>query len=384
MSFALFALAALGVGPDATPAAAAGSAAKADRALERAMHRLVAMPGGPPGVAVVVQRGDRRSFHSAGTARAGRRWRWRPDDHMRLASVSKAFSGAAALSLVSRGKLKLSDRARAWLPWLPAAWGGVTIAEALQHTSGLPDYSSSPAFQEFFGAHLHAYLSPRELVEFATADPLRFQPGAGYEYSNTDNVVVGLVVAAVGGHDYSRELRRRVYRPLGMTRTTLPVGFRIPRPFVHGYVLDPPQPPSDVTTLLGMSGAWASGGIQSTAADLNRFVRGYLGRRLFDRATQQRQLRFVEGHSEPPGPGVNAAGLGVFRYRTRCGTVYGHTGNLPGYTQFAAAKLGGRRSVTVSVNAQVTPGSSNGRVRAAFEALRRLYTLGACAALAGH
>jgi D-alanyl-D-alanine carboxypeptidase len=168
-----------------------------------------------------------------------------------------------------------------------------------------------------------------------------------------------------------------------MPNTSLPSGFRLPRPHVRGYVLSPPEPPTDVTTLLSMSGAWASGGIQSTAADLNRFVRGYVGRRLFGRATQDQQLRFVKGHSEPPGPGVNSAGLGIFKYKTECGVVYGHTGNLPGFTQFTASTLDGRRSVTVSANAQIVPKAKSATVRAAFTALRRVDSLAVCAALAG-
>jgi len=132
-----------------------------------------------------------------------------------------------------------------------------------------------------------------------------------------------------------------------------------------------------------VSGAWASGGIQSTPDDLNRFIRGYAGRKLFGRRTQRRQLRFVEGSSDPPGPGVNSAGLGIFRYRTGCGTVYGHTGSFPGYTQFTAATLNGRRSVTVSVNEQLLPDSA-GSARAAFKALRRIDRLAVCAALAPH
>jgi hypothetical protein len=75
--------------------------------------------------------------------------------------------------------------------------------------------------------------------------------------------------------------------------------------------------------------------------------------RLFGSKTRSKQRKVIEGgSSEPPGPGKNAAGLALFRYRTRCGTVWGHTGNTPGYTQFAAASGDGRRSVTVSVNAQ--------------------------------
>jgi D-alanyl-D-alanine carboxypeptidase len=76
---------------------------------------------------------------------------------------------------------------------------------------------------------------------------------------------------------------------------------------------------------------------------------------------------------------MNSAGLAIFRYETRCGTVWGHTGNFPGYTQFAAASADGRRSVTVSINAQHTPTDGSLVV---FEALRRAEELAVCAALA--
>ena len=128
--------------------------------------------------------------------------------------------------------------------------------------------------------------------------------------------------------------------------------------------------------------AWASGGIVSTPADLNRFIRGYVGARLFSRRLQARQLRFVAGNSEPIGPGTNSAGLGIFRYRTRCGTVYGHTGNILGYTQFMAATLNGRRSVTASVSEQITNGSRGAKL-AAFRRLRRIETDAVCLALRG-
>jgi len=364
-------------------APAAGSAASADKALKTALDQLVRMPGGPPGVAAIVQRGDNRRFHTAGVANEATGSRWRPDDHMRLASVSKAFSGAAALSLVDRGRLSLSDRIRNWLPWLPESWGQVTLAQALHHTGGLPDYSRSKAFQTGFGTHPHAYVAPRALVEYVTGKPPEFAPGSAYEYSNTDNIVVGLIAAAASDRSYSRVLRRWVNRPLRLHDTTLPTGFRLPAPHVRGYLLSPPGPPEDATTFISMSSLWAAGGIQSTAPDLNRFIRGYVGRRLFGRATQRQQLRFVKGHSEPPGPGVNSAGLGIFRYKTKCGVVYGHTGNLPGFTQFTASSLDGRRSVTVSANAQMAPSARSSAVRAAFKTLRHADLLAVCAALAG-
>jgi D-alanyl-D-alanine carboxypeptidase len=105
-----------------------------------------------------------------------------------------------------------------------------------------------------------------------------------------------------------------------------------------------------------------------------------VGGDLFDRKTRARQRQIVEGgSSDPPGPGKNSAGLGIFRYETRCGTVWGHTGNYPGYTQFLAASPNGRRSVTVSVNEQLSPEQG---APGAFAALRRAEVKAVCAALA--
>jgi D-alanyl-D-alanine carboxypeptidase len=96
--------------------------------------------------------------------------------------------------------------------------------------------------------------------------------------------------------------------------------------------------------------------------------------------TLKAQLQFIPGAtSEPAGPGKNAAGLAIFRYRTTCGTMYGHTGNTLGFTQFIAATSDGTRSVSVSVNAQITPKSDAER----FTQLRRIFGLAACAALKG-
>lgn len=114
---------------------------------------------------------------------------------------------------------------------------------------------------------------------------------------------------------------------------------------------------------------------------MNDFIRGYVGGELFDRRVQAQQRRVFEGgSSEPPGPGYNSAGLAVFRYQTKCGTMWGHTGNTSGYTQFMAASPNGRRSVVVSINEQLFP--PNVGTPAAFEALRRAEERAVCAALA--
>lgn len=354
----------------------------ADAALDRALKKVVDMPGGPPGVIAVVQRGESRYVHTFGVANLESSRPMRVDDRMRIASAAKAFSGAVALSLVSEGKLSLDDTIGERLPDLPNAWSEVTLRQLLQHTSGIPDFAQSEAFEKALLASLTNAPPPEQLLSFVEDKPLLFEPGSEYRYSNSDNIAVALMVEAATDTTYEQQLRKQVYEPLGLRKTSLPRDEDLEEPFIHGYDNDPSvQPPEDVSELLAAGWAWASGGIVSTPADMNTFIRGYVsGRTLFGSQTREQQRRVIEGgSSEPPGPGKNSAGLAIFRYETKCGTVWGHTGNTLGYTQFMAASPDGRRSVTVAINAQHTPGSGDPDV---FKALRRAESRAVCAALA--
>lgn len=355
-----------------------------DVALDRALEDLVTMPGGPPGVIAIVQRDQYLEVDSFGVENLKSGTPPRVEDHMRLASTSKAFSGAVALSLVEDGALSLDDTIGERLPGLPEAWSEVTLRQLLNHTSGLPDFSQDQGFLEALTDSFQQAPPPEELLAFVEDEPLNFEPGSQYEYSNSDNVTVGLMVEAVAGKTYEEQLQERVFDPLGLRETSLPRGAELSRPFIYGYDNDPSeQPPEDLSEAFAAGWAWAAGGMVSTPADLNTFVRGYVGGELFDareNPTRTEQLQVVAGaDSEPPGPGKNSAGLGIFRYDTRCGRVWGHTGNTLGYTQFMAASPDGTRSVTVSVNEQLSPREGAPGV---FEALRSAQTLAVCAALA--
>jgi D-alanyl-D-alanine carboxypeptidase len=345
------------------------------------LKELVDMRGGPPGVIAVVQRGEHREVHTFGVANLRTDRRIKIDDRMRIASAAKAFSGAVALSLVSKGALSLNDTIGERLPQLPEAWSEVTLRQLLNHTSGLPDFSQDPGFRDALLASLKKAPPPEELLSFVEDEGLLFEPGSEYHYSNSDNVAVALMVEAATGRTYEAQLREQVYEPLGLRNTTLPSGPNLKVPYIHGYDNDPPPPPpEDLSEVVAAGWAWASGGIVSTPADLNAFVRGYVKGELFDLRTRYQQRRVFEGGgSEPPGPGKNSAGLGLFRYETKCGTMWGHTGNTPGYTQFMASSPNGRRSVTVSVNSQLTPTAGAPGV---FEVLRSAEGLAVCAALA--
>ncbi|MEV4556280.1 serine hydrolase domain-containing protein [Kitasatospora sp. NPDC049285] len=338
--------------------AAARSHGDGDRALRARLQELVDRPDGPPGAIAVLRDGEHLRVYRAGVAEVGTGRPPQPGDHMRLASAAKAFSGAVALRLVDCGLLGLDDTLADRLPSLPAAWGAVTLRQLLNHTSGLPDYSNSPDFVELLLADPHRVFDSRHLLDFVAEKPLEFDPGSRYHYSNSDNIAVALMAEAATGQRYEDLLDSEVYRQLGLTRTSLPSGYLLPTPYLHGYAVRPNTAPEDVSTQFGASGAWASGGIVSTPKDFSAFAAGYAGGPLISDATREQQRAFVAGSSEPAGPGANRAGLAIFEYTTRCGVVYGHTGNTAGYTQFGAGTPDGRRSVTVSLTAQVNERSN--------------------------
>lgn len=346
--------------------------------LDRALQDLVAMPGGPPGALVLIQQGWKRSVYRAGVADFKTGCPPRPDEHMRIASVSKAFSGAAALTLVADGVLRLDDTIGQLLPDLPVIWHPVSLGEVLNHTSGLPDYSGSPAFRERILAEPANAPPPRDLLTFVADRPLLFNPGSAYHYSNSDNIVVALMIEAATGLNYAQALHDQVMQPLQLDQSDFPDGTELPQPFIHGYQLDDFGLFDDVSEIIAFGGyAWASGGIVSTPNNLGRFVRGYIGGKLFGLKKWVRKIDFVENaNSEPPGPGTNAAGIGFFRYQTRCGTVYGHTGSILGYTQLIATTDDGKTSIVFSVNTQID--------ETALPSLRNAQELAVCAALWGN
>ncbi|WP_371614311.1 serine hydrolase domain-containing protein [Streptomyces sp. NBC_00454] len=323
--------------------------------LHQELRELVKRPDGPPGVIAVLRDGDHAEVYRAGVADVESGRPPRATDHMRIASVAKAFTGAVALGLVDRGRLHLDDTIGEVLPGQPAAWHRVTLRQLLHHTSGLPDYSASQGFFDIISEDPRHRFDSRHLLEFVADEDLEFRPGSRYQYSNSDNIAVALMAEAATGRRYESLLRELVYEPLGMDATSLPQGYRLPVPFLHGYQIDPEDGPVDVSEAFGASGAWAAGGIVSTPKDLTAFIRGYAGGALVSQRLRRQQFTFIPGAlSQPPGPGRTEAGLAIYRYTTRCGAVYGHTGNTAGYTQLVAATADGRRSLTFSITTQTS------------------------------
>ncbi|WP_245899348.1 serine hydrolase domain-containing protein [Nonomuraea indica] len=264
-----------------------------------------------------------------------------PAGYFRIGSVTKTFVATVVLQLVDEGKVRLDDPIDRHLPDLVPDGERITVRDLLDHTSHLYDYMSEPGYStnRWRGEARFRSYQPRELLDVAFAKKL---PDDGrWHYSNTNYVVLGLLVEKLTGRAYGEEVKRRVLRPLGLRHTVVP-GDRagLPTPHAKGYE---PMPELVDATRMNPSLDWAAGEMISTTADLERFLSALLGGRLTSAASLRAMRTTVE-----TGAGFGY-GLGLQSYTLPCGKVWGHSGELIGYLTFAFRSDSGK-SLVMSIN----------------------------------
>jgi D-alanyl-D-alanine carboxypeptidase len=263
------------------------------------------------------------------------------------------------------------------VPGLKPGWRDVTLEQLAHHTSGVASYTDTAEFARLLQRSPRRPWTARQLMDLVP-DRLHFPPGTRYRYSNSGTILIGLMIEAATTFEYGEALDRYVLNRLAMRRSNLPLGFRMPDDYVRGYDDESTSARADLSEVLNATGVGAAGGVVSSPLDLGRYIRAYASGRLFDGATLRAQRRWLPGGGEPYGPGINSAGLGIYRYQTNCGTVLGHTGNFPGYTAFISSTPDGRRSAVVLLSTALNQGMG----QAAFGPMRRVFRLAACAELA--
>ena len=292
--------------------------------------------------------------------------RW-PDTPMtargsfRIGSVTKTFTSAIVLDLVSRGDLSLDTTIQQLVGDYPHA-DAITVRHLLEHTAGTAD----PLFDDqsgMFGlllADLERSFEPHEVIDLARALKPFAAPGESYRYSNTDYHLLGLVAEQIRQQPFSAALREVCTAPLHLERTIITPS--TPDDMVHGWFdLDLDRPPGIVrarnldvlsfpATAL-VTSAYSAGGVTSTLGDLLTWGEAlYLGTAL--PAETRNELLASPVHADPDA-GVH--GLGVFGFGQQSADgrwdAYGHTGNIIGSSTFLAAFP--RYGATVAVHANV-------------------------------
>ncbi|MCO5967655.1 serine hydrolase domain-containing protein [Actinoallomurus soli] len=277
----------------------------------------------------------------------------RPDARFRAGSITKTFVATTVLQLVAERRIRLTDTVGQWLPGLVDGKGNdggrITVRMLLDHTSGLFDYTNDKELGQAFERDPSRRVPPRALVRVAVSHPPLFRPGSGWNYSDTDYVLLGMIIQRVTGRSYAEETTRRIIRPLGLRSTYFPGASRsIDPPYLHGYTSSGSGAVEDVTARTPTF-APASGDLVSTVGDLNRFVSALLAGRLLPRPVLRQMLTPVP--RSRAGSDLDKYGLGVIITRLPCGvTVYGHGGTLDGYLTGMAGRPGGAHTLAWVVN----------------------------------
>lgn len=301
-------------------------AAELDQRLEKqlAQFRIPGMTA-----EVIFPDGSRWSG-ATGLADLGREQEARPDTTFVTGSITKTFVTAAVMQLQEEGVLSIDDPLSDWLPDYPNA-GNITLAMLLSHTSGVYNYFLHPEYNaRVFNEPDHTWTA-REVLDEFVLEP-KFAPGTGYHYSNTNFVLLGLVVEEATGQSLGEVFRERFFGPLELGDTFCQCDGPPPPGSARGYLVRATGPVDldDGTdyrpTKSAATVAYGAGDIVSTAADLADWVRSVYGGQLLEPESVALMTDFNYS-SYARG----TYGLGT---RTRLfdgARMFGHTGSLRGY-----------------------------------------------------
>jgi D-alanyl-D-alanine carboxypeptidase len=283
------------------------------------------------------------------------------DGRFRIGSMTKTFTGTAALQLVARGKLDLDRTVQSYLPdLLPAEYPPITIDQLLTYTSGLPGPRIDHKDPDWFLAHRFDTWTPRQLFDLAFYEdgkvyPMAFAPGTQQRYGNIDYLVLGAVIEKVTGKPYGDAIREGIIKPLNLRATTVPgADTKIHGPHARGYELQADGSYVDITDA-NPTYQWSAAEMISNAPDLDRFLTALLSGRLLPPA--QTALLFevpdvplYDGDDDPANNADAYLGHGIARLAVGDFVFWGKTGDRPGYNNGMAATKDLTRRVVFSVN----------------------------------
>ncbi|MDE3722148.1 serine hydrolase [Nocardiopsis sp. N85] len=293
---------------------------------------------------------------SAGAAEPGKAAKPPTDGRFRIGSNTKTFVATVVLRLVAEGGIGLDDPVADHLPGFGLD-RRITVRMLLQHTSGIFNFTGeyyedgtyAPgitwAGREWVD-HRFATYRPQELVELALSKPARFEPGAGWSYSNTNYVLAGLLIEKVTGRSLAEEMRRLILEPLGLSGTVVPgTETEVPEPHAHAYYRYEEDGREKTVDVTRQNPSWISSGgdMISTTQDLHTFISALVGGGLLPAPLL----------AEMCGPHPESGyGLGVFVQEAGPdgGTVITHNGGIAGHAGLMYCSPDGGRTLTASLN----------------------------------
>lgn len=333
-------------------------------------HKAGKFPGATLGVVLE----DGESFGLAvGYSDRDARTAMKPSDRMLAGSTGKTFAAAMAMQLVKDGKIGLDDKVEkylgkeTWYSRLPNA-KDITVRQLMNHTSGLVRYEFKKEFTDFLTANPYKVWTPEERLAYLFDEKPPFDAGKGWDYSDTNYIVLGMIIERVTGKQFYNDANKRFVKKFKLSNT-IPQEGPVLKGVIQGYAgANNPFGGKDAMIengkfVVNPQLEWTGGGWASTGEDLARWAKLMYEGKAFDASMVPVML---DGVPAKLGPNVKY-GLGVIIRPTASGITYGHSGFFPGYVTdmmyFPEKKI----AVAVQVNTsapQVFGGKPPGRLLA--------------------
>ncbi len=323
-----------------------------------------------PGVVILIRKGDQEWAKAFGYRDSKNSEALTTEDHFRIGSNTKTWTGTALLQLVDEGRISLDDSVAKYINHVPNG-ENISIAQLLTMRSGLFNYSELEEFNRILDEQPDKVWSPQELLKMAFDNEPYFGPGKGFHYSNTNTVLAGLIIEKITGKKVNDVFKEQIFAKLGLKHSLIPdpKDVSMPEPHARGYLygsnvstlegfaLSPSDQaaarakklmPNDVTDA-NPSWGWTAGAGISTAKDLANYVKVLVGGGLLSDEMQAKRLASLKA-TDPSTPAGASYGLALAKF----GPLIGHDGSLPGFQSFMGYDP--ENDVTVIVLANVQGG----------------------------
>lgn len=284
------------------------------------------------------------------------------DNTFRIGSVTKTMVATVALQLVDEKKLSLNDKLSKFFPQYPKS-DSVTMTMLLNMTSGIPEYSGDSIFTNTLATNPTKVWLPQELLNLAFSHPYVFTPGTKNLYTNTNYILLGLIIEKITGNTLKVEIETRIVRKLHLTNTGfLTSGITFPGNNAKGYYFGPYIENDEYTNRYDISWGWAAGSGYSTPLDLQKYGEALVNGGLL---SETMQLKRMTEYYNSEG-GVTYYGLGMKRF----GSFFGHTGGLHGYQTVMFHSKEKNATIVVLYNCTLYPYNP---IQLAFKYIEVLY-----------
>ncbi|MFZ2314436.1 MAG: serine hydrolase domain-containing protein [Gammaproteobacteria bacterium] len=273
-------------------------------------------------------------------------------DHVRIASITKSFTTTVVLQLVQDGLVNINNPISSL--GFSIQNNNATIGQLADMRSGIFNYSVDANFLQGLDSNVLRKWQPQELVNFANSNNVYFAPGANWHYSNTNTILLGMIIEQLTGHFIGDEINNRIITPLGLTETSYSTSPTLPAPFSRGYIGGSLEDITDVDP----SFSGAAGGMISTVGDLKKWAHALATGSVLSPAMQAQRVSSIlpmsfdpcadndPSRPHPTCPEYDQYGYGL-------GSIEGwrgHTGDYLGYQLLMMYEPTSGATIVIMVN----------------------------------